>query len=170
MLALAAAVVNVELRRPTPHGDMRVLFENDFFGSSGERAFNLRNAYGQYLNVLAGFTASTLSDSDARPDVLDYEGPPARVAARHAQLRYTLPLGARQSLAVAIEEPKSDINVVIPGESVTPRTPWPDTIARYRFDARRGHIQVGSVYRSSWAKAQSTSKCWASAQSCPGRS
>src|SRR5262249_44576155 len=117
---------NLELRRPTPKGDLRIVFENDFFGDSGERAFNLRHAYGQLANVLVGFTVSTLADPDARPDTLDYEGPPARVSARHAQLRYTLPLPAKQSLAVAVEDPKSDIASDSNGLLVTPRTPWPD--------------------------------------------
>jgi DcaP outer membrane protein len=140
--------INLELRRPVRSRDARIVFENDFFGDSGERAFNLRHAYGQAANVLAGFTVSTLADPDARPDTLDHEGPPARVSARHAQLRYTVGLPARQSLALAIEDAKSDVLREVGDEVVTPRTPWPDVVARYRWDARRGHLQVGSVYRS----------------------
>jgi hypothetical protein len=50
-----------------------------------------------------------------------------------------------QSLALAVEEPKADLSSV---EGATTRTPWPDVVARYRLDARRGHPQVGSVFRS----------------------
>lgn len=139
---------NLDVRRPGAHGDLRAVFENDFFGPAGERAFNLRHAYGQYRNVLGGFTASTLADSDARPDTLDHEGPPARVSVRHAQARYTLKAGGKHSIAFAIEEPKSDIPGNVADENVTARTPWPDIVARYRFDSRRGHLQAGSLYRS----------------------
>lgn len=140
--------ITLELRRPGRRGDTRAVFENDFFGSAGERAFNLRHAYVQGQNVLGGFTVSTLADPDARPDTLDHEGPPARVSARHAQVRYTLALPARQTLALAIEDPRSDVAAGFDGETFTARTPLPDVLVRYRLDARRGHLQIGSVYRS----------------------
>jgi hypothetical protein len=140
---------NFELRRTLDSGkQLRTVFEFDFFGSGGERALNLRHAYGQLLNVLAGFTTSTLQDVDARPDTLDFEGSPARVSLRHAQLRYTMPLPHGQSFAFAVEEPNSDLPSTAAGQSITPFTTWPDTIVRYRFDARRGHVQAGTVLRS----------------------
>lgn len=149
--------LNVELRRPSPLGEARILFETDFFGSGGERAFNLRNAYGQAANVLAGFTASTVADPDARADTLDHEGPPARVSTRHAQLRWTRPFSARQTLAVAIEQPDSDVSRVAGDRAVTPQSPWPDLVTRYRLDARRGHLQASGVYRSVGGSVQGDS-------------
>jgi hypothetical protein len=139
---------NLDLRRPAGDHDLRVLFEFDFFGSAGERALNLRHAYGQVANVLAGFTTSTLQDADARPDTLDHEGPAARVAVRQAQVRYTQALPRRQSLAMAIEAPRSDVLGQTAAGPVTTLAPWPDVIARYRWDAKRGHLQAGVVFRS----------------------
>lgn len=137
---------NLELRRPTALGNLRVLLENDFFGSSGERAFNLRHAYGQVANLLGGFTVSTLQDVDARPDTLDYEGPPGRISARQAQLRYTRRLANSQSLAFAVEEPKPNIDVT--DDRATVRSPWPDMVVRYRVESRRSHLQIGGLFRS----------------------
>jgi hypothetical protein len=140
--------VNLELRRPSRLGNLRILLENDFFGSNGERAFNLRHAFGQVANVLVGFTVSTLQDVDARPDTLDYEGPPGRLSARQAQIRYTLPMPGGQTVAFAAEEPKPNIPSDVGDDPVTARTPWPDAIVRYRLERRQGHLQVGSVLRS----------------------
>lgn len=143
--------LNFEVRRPSDfkaRGDLRVLFEFDFFGSGGERALNLRHAYGQIANILGGFTSSTIQDVDAKPDTLDHEGPAARVAVAHAQLRYTVPFAKQHSLAFAVEDPKSDVPSTTQGQTVTPRTPWPDIVVRYRLDARRGHLQAGGVLRS----------------------
>jgi hypothetical protein len=139
--------VNLEVRRPSRLGSLRILLENDFFGSDGERAFNLRHAFGQVANTLVGFTVSTMQDVDARPDTLDYEGPPGRLSARQAQVRYTFPMPGGQSLAFAAEEPKPNIPTDV-DDPVTARTPWPDAIVRYRLERRQGHLQVGSVFRS----------------------
>lgn len=140
--------LGLELRRPSPFGQLRVLFENDFFGSGGERAVNLRHAYGQVANLLGGFTVSTLQDVDARPDTLDYEGPPGRVTARHAQIRYTRRLPAGQSVAMAAEEPKPNLPSTTGDETITVRTPWPDVVVRYRIESKRSHFQIGGVARS----------------------
>jgi len=140
--------LGLELRRPSPLGQLRVLVENDFFGSGGERAFNLRHAYGQVANLLGGFTVSTLQDVDARPDTLDYEGPPGRITARQAQVRYTRRLPANQSVAMAAEEPKPNLPSSTGDDTFTVRTPWPDVVVRYRIESRRSHLQVGAVVRS----------------------
>lgn len=140
--------VSLDTRRPVGRGQMRALFEMDFFGSDGERVPNLRHAYAQVVNLLVGFTVSTVQDSDSRPDILDYEGPASRIAVRHAQVRYTLRLAKGQSLAVAIEEPLSDVPSSVGGETVTPRAASPDVVTRYRWDAHRGHLQSGVVLRS----------------------
>ena len=52
--------LNVDFRRPTRAGDLRVFVEADFFGGDGATAFRLRHAYGQAKNVLLGWTWSTL--------------------------------------------------------------------------------------------------------------
>lgn len=139
--------VNVDLRRPTGLGTLRTFVEGDFFGSSGERVMQLRHAYGHVANLLAGFTNSTLEDPDAKPDTLDYQGPPGVISVRLAQLRYTWPVTRRQSLAFGVEAPETEINTS-EDPPITTRTPWPDIVVRYRLDVRRAHVQIGGVWRS----------------------
>lgn len=144
--------LNLELRRPASGGgDLRFFYENDFTGSGGQRAYNLRHAYGQWKNLLAGFTFSTFNDLDSLPDTLDYEGPGSAIFCYNPQIRYTWPITPRHSLAFAVEQPKSDIPTAVPGygpAEITPTSPWPDFVVRYRYEADRGHLQLGSVLRS----------------------
>jgi hypothetical protein len=141
---------SVELRRPTPVGDLRVLYENDFFGV-GPTILNLRHLYGQLRNVLAGWTYSTFMDVDSLPDTLDYQGPGSMIYIFQPQFRYTLPLNKANSLAFGIEKPTTDVRITNPtGASFVaqPTTPIPDFVARYRYEVEKGHLQLATVLRS----------------------
>ncbi len=146
--------IGLEFRRPTPLGDLRVVYENDFYDfTTGKTQFNLRQFYGQVDNLLAGFTFSTILDPDAMPDTLDFEGPNSMLFIRQAGVRYTFTLdaGKKQTLAVAIENGTSDIQYEVPAPApvtVTPTSPWPDFHIRYRYEGETGHIQLGTVFRS----------------------
>jgi DcaP outer membrane protein len=146
--------IGLEFRRSTPLGDLRVVYENDFYDfTTGKTTFNLRQFYGQVDNLLAGFTYSTILDPDAMPDTLDFEGPGSMLFIRQAGVRYTFPLdaGKKQTLAIAIENGTSDIQYEVPAPApvtVTPTSPWPDFHIRYRYDGETGHVQLGTVFRS----------------------
>ena len=142
--------LNIEFRRPMLGDTVRFFYENDFEGPTA-REFNLRHAYGQWRNILAGFTFSTIADPDSLSDTLDFEGPGGVLFQYSPQFRYTWPINKSNSLAVALEKPVSDIRTVmpVPGENVTvtPYTPWADLIVRWRYEADRGHVQVGTITR-----------------------
>jgi hypothetical protein len=146
--------IGLEFRRPTHGGDLRVVYENDFYDfNTGKTQFDLRHFYGQVANVLAGFTFSTIVDPDAMPDTLDFQGPGALVFVSQAGVRYTRGFGTKrkQSLAIAIENPASDIVYSSAGPqpiAITPTSPVPDTHVRYRYEGDTGHVQVGAVLRS----------------------
>jgi hypothetical protein len=149
---------NVELRRPTPIGGLRIFYENDFFGTS-PTTFRLRHLYGQLENVLVGWTFSTFMDIDAFPDTLDFEGPGGLVFMSQPQFRYTWPVTKANSLAFGIEKPTTDANITNPTRpnvEATPTTPIPDFVIRYRFETERGHLQVATVLRSVGGSAAST--------------
>ena len=143
---------NIEIRRPVLGDDLRFFYENDFTGGNGQRAFNLRHAYGQWRNLLAGFTFSTFNDMDSLPDTLDFEGPGSAIFNYNAQIRYTWAIAKRHSLAFAFEQPLSDVpKVMAPvssGIQITPNSPWPDFVIRYRYENERGHVQLGTLLRS----------------------
>jgi hypothetical protein len=149
---------NVEIRRPTPAGGLRIFYENDFFGAS-PTSFRLRHLYGQLSNVLVGWTFSTFMDIDSFPDTLDFEGPGGIVFMPQPQLRYTWPITRANSLAFGVEKPTSDLNITNPNRpnvAATPTTPIPDFVVRYRYETERGHVQFGTVLRSVGGSASST--------------
>jgi hypothetical protein len=98
---------NLDLRTPTGVGAMRAFIEGDFAGDG--RAFRLRHAYGQWKGLLIGQTWSTFADPEAEPDGIDFEGLNAIALFRQPLVRFTKPLGARYSLAAAVENPAPDI-------------------------------------------------------------
>jgi hypothetical protein len=146
--------IGLDFRRPTRKGDLRVVYENDFYDfNTGKTQFDLRHLYGQVANLLAGFTFSTIVDPDALPDTLDFQGPGSLVFVSQAGVRYTRGFGQQKkhSLAVAIENPTSDIVYASAGPQpigITPTSPLPDTHLRYRYDGDSGHVQIGTVFRS----------------------
>jgi hypothetical protein len=134
---------NVDFRRPSSAGPLRVFLETDFFGSDGATTFRLRHAYGQARNLLVGWTWSTLVDVDAFPDTLDAMAPNGVSKTRQPQVRYTLPIKGGNSLAFAVEKPNAEISIA----GVSNVNSFPDGIVRYRHEGQRGHFQLGGVFR-----------------------
>jgi hypothetical protein len=140
--------INFEVRRPTDNlGPLRILIENDFFGSGGSTNFRLRHAYAQVSNVLGGYTYSTFMDADALPNTLDFAGPGGAVFLFTPQLRYSAKLGGDTNLAVAIERPASEIDYNGGPVTAAESTPMPDIVSRVRWESTGGHLQIGAVLR-----------------------
>jgi hypothetical protein len=140
--------------------------EVDFFngnnsGSFGSFPLRLRYAYADFGPFRVGQAASTFMDYDVFPNVLDYQGPDGMVLMRQVIGRVTLPLGDRMHIAVAAEQPYSDIQwfddgsfVVNPGSGVVttagaPRNVQdiPDFTGNFRYDSDFGHVQVSGILR-----------------------
>jgi hypothetical protein len=141
--------IGFDLRSPTQIGALRIVYENDFFGSATtqDMTYNLRHFYAQIANVTAGQTWSAFFDPDAIPDSLDFEGPGMQTIVRQPQLRYTYsPVKEHMHLAVAIEQPKSDV-VALPAGTTT-RNVMPDFTAHWRLEGATGHVQVGGLLRA----------------------
>ncbi len=137
---------NLEIRGPSRRGAVRIFVEGDFFTS--DNSFRLRHAYGEVGRLLVGQTWSTFMDEDMRPPTLDFEAPRTYLNIRQAMIRWTQPLSKAVYLAVALEEPASEITppAGVAGES---EHPLPDLTARLRWKHERGHLQssmfVGGV-------------------------
>ena len=121
---------NLDLRTPTGVGAMRAFIEGDFAGSS--RVFRLRHAYGQWRDLLIGQTWSTFADPEAEPDGIDFEGLNAIALFRQPLVRYTRRVGARFSLAAALENPAPDITNARGVSQV------PDLVVRARWRPKEG--------------------------------
>jgi hypothetical protein len=140
--------LNLEMRTPTSLGSLRVVYENDFFGSSTspDMAYNLRHFYGQIANFTVGQTWSAFFDPDAIPDTLDFEGPGMQSVVRQPQFRYTYSPGEKHHhFALSVEQPKSDVGR-LPATGST-RNVLPDLAGHWRWEAQRGHVQVGGLAR-----------------------
>lgn len=141
--------LNLELRTPTSLGSLRVVYENDFFGSSTspDMTYNLRHFYGQIANFTVGQTWSAFFDPDAIPDTLDFEGPGMQSIVRQPQFRYTYSPGDKHHhFALSIEQPKSDVGP-LPATGTT-RNVLPDLAGHWRWEGHRGHVQVGGLARA----------------------
>jgi hypothetical protein len=122
---------NLDLRTPTGVGAMRAFIEGDFAGDG--RLFRLRHAYGQWKSLVIGQTWSTFADPEAEPDGIDFEGLNAIALFRQPLVRWTKPLGARFSLAAAVENPAPDITNAKGVSQV------PDIVVRARWRPAEGH-------------------------------
>ena len=139
--------LNLDFRSPTSIGsDLRTFAEIDFFGPDAPFDPRVRHFYGQLANFLVGQTWTTFTDPDAFPDSLDDDGSSVAIKLRQAQVRYTQRLKSGQSLAFAIERPLVESRQIT--ETGASYSPVPDVVVRYRFDASRGHVQAGSLFRT----------------------
>lgn len=140
--------INFELRRPTDnYGPLRILIENDFFGSNDSTNYRLRHAYAQLGNVLGGYTYSTLVDADALPNTLDFAGPGGAIYLLTPQLRLSTHVTENTNVSFAIERPASEIDYSGGPVDGAESTPLPEFIARGRWETDMGHLQLGAVVR-----------------------
>lgn len=144
--------INVDARKAdTPYGPFQAFVEVDFFGSGGNEivtnsyGLRMRHAYGILGPVLAGQTWTTFMDPAALPQLLDFEGPNGQTFVRQAQLRYTREFAAGASVALALENPESDV-LNAAGERIN-RDELPDAVLRLRWERDWGHLQAGGLFR-----------------------
>ena len=78
--------LGIEMRDSTDYGPLRAFVEGDFAGSGN--TYRLRHAYGQFRQILAGKTWSTMVDNRATPEEVDFEGINGRIQVRQPQIRY----------------------------------------------------------------------------------
>jgi hypothetical protein len=115
--------------------------------------FRIKQLYGQFFNVTAGFTYSCFEDPDAWPDTVDFEGPNAVIFARRPLVRYMLPLSENWQLNFGVEAPGAEVDSSITTNSVSAVNRAPDGTMNVRWESSKwGHIQLGGVVRDIGAK------------------
>jgi hypothetical protein len=140
--------LSVDVRAPDMPGNFRFYYNNDFFGSGSGMAYRLKQLYGQFYNVTAGFTYSIFEDPDVWPDTVDFEGPNSAIFARQATVRYMVPLGDQWQLNFGVEQPSSEIDNVNVGADADGVNHLPDGGFNIRWeDAKRGHVQFATIFR-----------------------
>ena len=134
-------------------GPMRIYYENDFANNPDNvPAFRLRHFYGQWSNVLVGQTWSAFQDADAFPDTVDFKGPNAMTFRLQPLIRYTHAINKENNIALSIEQPGTEaptsVNTPTGPVPITPTTPLPDFVLKYRYEESRFHIQNSWLFRS----------------------
>ncbi len=150
--------IRFETRTPTDWGNLVTRIEGDFFGAAGNQrvsngdAFRIRQAYGVLGPVLAGQTQSTFMDEDTFAEMVDNYGPSGDTNIRQTQIRYTYEMGPGMFLDGSLENPEAQIQSQA-GAGVTGNLnafsvdQMPDVIARWRYKASWGAVNVSGVAR-----------------------
>ena len=135
--------LNWDMRLDSSVGQFRAFVEGDFAGQSGDSdVLRLRHAYGQYNRFLLGQTWSTLMDTAAIPEDVDFEGLNAQLNVRQPELRFTKGLGLGGPFVFAFEDPSPQIS------GGTGISRFPDTVARTTKQGEWGHLQLGGILRN----------------------
>jgi DcaP outer membrane protein len=149
--------LSLDVRAPDMPGDFRFYYNNDFFGggNGGGMGYRVKQLYGQFYNVTAGFTYSIFEDPDVWPDTVDFEGPNSMIFARQATVRYAIPLSDKLEFNVGVQQPSSDIdNSTGAATTATPVSHLPDGGFNFRWeDAKIGHVQAAAILRDVGARS-----------------
>jgi hypothetical protein len=140
--------LSLDVRAPELPGDFRFYYNNDFFGSGSGMQYRVKQLYGQFFNVTAGFTYSCFEDPDAWPDTVDFEGPNAVIFARRPLVRYMVPLCETWQLNFGVEQPGGELDATSTTNVFNTVNRAPDATMNVRWEnAKRGHVQLGGVVR-----------------------
>ena len=139
--------LSMDVRAPNMPGDFRFYYNNDFFGSGTGMAYRLKQLYGQFYNVTAGFTYSIFEDPDVWPDTVDFEGPSSMIFARQATVRYMMPLGDKWQINFGVQQPSSQVDNVNIATNAVGVQHLPDGGFNIRWeDPKRGHVQFATIF------------------------
>lgn len=135
----------LEARRETAFGSLRIMLQNDFFGSGGSYGYNLRHAWGQLGNTYAGYGWSAFMDLDSGPDTLDFAGPGVIPFGRVTSIRQYVPLKNGNQLVFAAEHAPPEITSTLAGAQS--RNTAPNLVMAMRHEGGTGHLQASAMLR-----------------------
>ncbi len=139
--------INFQFRMPSPLGQLRIVYNNDFSQPQATFNYHLRYFYAQAGNLLVGFSDSLFTDVDSFPATLDYEGPNALPFYRHAMVSYGLLLHRDEDrqvfFKVSVEFPSAQVSPA----ALVPRNVSPDVGAQLRLEGKHGHVQLATILR-----------------------
>lgn len=148
-----ASSLSFDVRAPDLPGDFRFYYNNDFFGPGSGMVWRLKQLYGQYFNVTAGFTFSIFEDPDVWPDTVDFEGPNSMIFARQPTVRYELVLNDHWNMNFGLQQPSSDIDNEGAESNASPNNHAPDGGFNVRWEDKKwGHFQFATIFRAVGAR------------------
>jgi hypothetical protein len=140
--------LRVDMRAPAMAGNLRIYYQNDFFGSDSRHfQYRLQHFYGQFQGILGGYTYGLFEDPDAWPDTVDYEGPNAVIFARRPLLHYKRQINDAWNFTVGLEDPDIFVDTSSqPDADLSTRAP--DGGFNVRWEPGSGHAQFSTIFRS----------------------
>ena len=152
-LSAKQSIFRIDFRRETPLGEFKVVFKNNFFGSSGDMGFNTQYFYGELENerydLITGYYISAFTDIDVFPNTLDYEGPNSFTFKYAPQVRFTPVLyrsgESTLTLPMSLEKPNADIAVI---DRFGTYSKTPDAVIGLRWNAPKWHVQWANLFRN----------------------
>jgi hypothetical protein len=170
-LSAKQSIFRLDFRRETPLGTLKVVYKNNFFGSSGDMGFNTQYFYSELENdrykLLAGYFLSGFTDIDVFPNTLDFEGPNSFTFKYTPQIRFTPVIykhgDSRLVLPMSLEKPNADIGVI---DRFGTYSKTPDAVIALRWEAPDWHVQWANLFRDlgvedSVTGEQITDSAWA---------
>lgn len=147
--------LNLKTQSDSDVGPITTYAQLDFFGDNMQEAFasyrpRLRFFYFDVGWFRFGQDASVFMDYSVYPNVIENEGPAGMVLMRQPVIRVTAPLSACWKVALAAEQPYSDITVPLDmdDEPIGNRIQdVPDLTAHLRYDDYLGHLQLSGLLR-----------------------
>jgi hypothetical protein len=137
-----------DVRAPDMPGNLRFYYNNDFFGSGSGMNYRLKQLYGEFYNITAGFTYSIFEDPDVWPDTVDFEGPSSLIFARQPTVRYLLPLNDAWQLNFGVQQPASEVDNTGVNSDATSVNHLPEGGFNVRWeDSKWGHVQLATIFR-----------------------
>ena len=142
--------LSLDVRAPELPGNLRFYYNNDFFGggNNGGMGYRVKQLYGQFYNVTAGFTYSVFEDPDVWPDTVDFEGPNSAIFARRALVRYMWAIDDQWQMNFGVEAPGSEVDPNSTGAAISQVSRAPDGGVNVRWeDPKVGHVQFATIFR-----------------------
>ena len=139
---------------PTQMGEVKTELSLDLFNVGGANtAFRLLNAWAQMGNWAFGQYYTLFMNIDVFPNTIDYWGPNGMTFIRNPQLRYTMPLAGKSTLAVSLEAPNAAVDtgkaaIADPSLNIVGRTRYPDVVGRWATEGDWGQFQAAAILRS----------------------
>ncbi|MGR9014818.1 MAG: DcaP family trimeric outer membrane transporter [Gammaproteobacteria bacterium] len=163
---------------PTQLGNINTVLELDLYGSASSYTPRLRLAYGSIGNFLAGQAASTFSNVEALPELLDNGGSAGSIKVRQPLVRWTQPFTVADvpmEFQAAAEAPNSKIltgawDPNAPEALTNPNSErYPDIIARFNYKPSWGSISLAGMARQiRYTSATVQQEAWGGAASLAG--
>ena len=145
---------NIGTHTDTAFGPLTTYVEGDFYGGGGGNQnvtngynFRLRHAFGTLGPFLAGQYWSTIMNTAAIPDTIDFAGPTGQLFVRTPQIRWTQPIPEFGNIQFALENPQTVAYDTKGAKGSYDADKLPDFIAKTEFIQPWGQLSLGGVLR-----------------------